>query len=166
METKELKIEIPEGFEIDKSKSTFDKIIFKKKEITYKSICDELFSDNRCWIIDDNDDSCKIKNVFVSDSRNSDSNNLTSSKQAEKILALIKLMNTATYLNGDWKPDWKNRMETKYFIFLDAEYNKIIINFAKTLQFPAVYFKSEALARLAIQILGEDVIKLALSTDY
>ena len=30
METKEIKIEIPQGYEIDKEKSTFEKIIFKK----------------------------------------------------------------------------------------------------------------------------------------
>ena len=30
METKEVKIEIPQGYEIDKEKSTFEKIIFKK----------------------------------------------------------------------------------------------------------------------------------------
>lgn len=29
---KELKIDIPEGYEIDKEKSTFEKIVFKKKE--------------------------------------------------------------------------------------------------------------------------------------
>lgn len=29
---KELKIEIPEGYEIDKEKSTFEKIVFKKKQ--------------------------------------------------------------------------------------------------------------------------------------
>ena len=30
METKEIKIEVPQGYEIDKEKSTFEKIIFKK----------------------------------------------------------------------------------------------------------------------------------------
>ena len=30
METKELKIEIPQGYEIDRQKSTFEKIVFKK----------------------------------------------------------------------------------------------------------------------------------------
>ena len=30
METKEVKIEIPQGYEIDKQKSTFEKIVFKK----------------------------------------------------------------------------------------------------------------------------------------
>ena len=32
METKELKIQTPEGYEIDKENSTFEKIVFKKKE--------------------------------------------------------------------------------------------------------------------------------------
>lgn len=32
METKELKIQVPEGFEIDKKNSTFEKIVFKKIE--------------------------------------------------------------------------------------------------------------------------------------
>ena len=30
METKEVKIEVPQGYEIDKEKSTFEKIVFKK----------------------------------------------------------------------------------------------------------------------------------------
>ena len=34
METKELNVEVPKGFEIDKDKSSFEKIIFKKKEST------------------------------------------------------------------------------------------------------------------------------------
>lgn len=36
METKEIKINVPEGFEIDKENSTFEKIVFKKKKETNK----------------------------------------------------------------------------------------------------------------------------------
>lgn len=32
MENKELKIQAPEGYEIDKENSTFEKIVFKKEE--------------------------------------------------------------------------------------------------------------------------------------
>ena len=32
MENKELKIEVPQGYEIDKENSTFEKIVFKKVE--------------------------------------------------------------------------------------------------------------------------------------
>ena len=37
METKELKITIPEGYEIDKDNSTFEKIVFKKKDTKPRS---------------------------------------------------------------------------------------------------------------------------------
>ena len=37
METKELKIEIPQGYEIDKEKSTFENIVFKKIDSRPKS---------------------------------------------------------------------------------------------------------------------------------
>ena len=32
MEAKEMKIQVPEGYEIDREKSTFDSIVFKKVE--------------------------------------------------------------------------------------------------------------------------------------
>ncbi len=37
METKEVKIEVPQGYEIDKEKSTFEKIVFKKIDNTPKT---------------------------------------------------------------------------------------------------------------------------------
>ena len=37
METKELQIQIPEGYEIDKENSTFEKIVFKKKDTKPRS---------------------------------------------------------------------------------------------------------------------------------
>lgn len=48
METKELKIQAPEGYEIDKENSTLECIKFKpiKKNITYKDICNTLFAKN------------------------------------------------------------------------------------------------------------------------
>ena len=45
METKEIKINVPEGYEIDTKKSTFQKIIFKKKDgkdLLLKDICARL----------------------------------------------------------------------------------------------------------------------------
>ena len=44
MKTKELKIQAPEGYEIDKENSTFECIKFKsiKKNITYEDICNNL----------------------------------------------------------------------------------------------------------------------------
>ena len=49
METKELKIQAPEGYEIDREESTLDCIKFKliKKNITYKEVCKNLFNKDR-----------------------------------------------------------------------------------------------------------------------
>ena len=48
METKELKIQVPEGYEIDKENSTFECIKFKsiRNDITYAEICDKIFNNN------------------------------------------------------------------------------------------------------------------------
>lgn len=52
---KELKIEIPEGYEIDKEKSSFEKIVFKKKvEINcwedLKRVSGVYITDNSCFV--------------------------------------------------------------------------------------------------------------------
>lgn len=42
METKELKIQVPESYEIDKENSTFECIKFKKKSVTIMDIMDKF----------------------------------------------------------------------------------------------------------------------------
>ena len=44
METKEFKIQVPEGYEIDKENSTFECIKFKKKSISFVDIIDKYLS--------------------------------------------------------------------------------------------------------------------------
>ena len=39
---KELKIEVPQGYEIDKEKSTFEKIVFKKIKVELPKTWDEF----------------------------------------------------------------------------------------------------------------------------
>ena len=56
MESKELKIQIPEGYEIDKDHSTFECIKFKpiQKYITYEDVCNTIFvNDNHPYFIND-----------------------------------------------------------------------------------------------------------------
>lgn len=96
METKEIKINVPEGYEIDKENSTFECIKFKpiKKELTYEDVAEELFS----------------KNMFTSDINGKilwisscgaklDKNNTTNRKQLERLFALNQLLNIAEYYN-------------------------------------------------------------------
>lgn len=97
MATKELKIQAPEGYEIDKENSTLECIRFKptKKDITYKDICDVIlktgyFINNRGEIIEIYEHD---KNIRI------DVNNAPNRKQLERLLALNQLFNIAEYYN-------------------------------------------------------------------
>ena len=98
METKELKIKVPKGYEIDKENSTFEHIIFKpiNKDIIYKDIYNNMLktgyhTDNRGKImyITKYPDAAKI-----------DKNNATNEKQLKRLLALNQLLNIAEYYNN------------------------------------------------------------------
>ena len=98
METKEFKIQIPEGYEIDKENSTFECVKFKsiKKNITYEDVCNKLFSKDKVgfYITDGG----VIDNGII-DYYAMDKNNATNRKQLERVLALNQLLNIAEYYN-------------------------------------------------------------------
>lgn len=97
METKEVKIQTPEGYEIDKENSTFECIKFKpiKKDITYEDVCNKLFKGLNGYFIT----SCGHTDTFYYESDKFASNSATNNKQLEKLLALNKLLNIAEYYN-------------------------------------------------------------------
>lgn len=97
METKELKIQVPEGYEIDTENSTFECIKFKpiKKDITYEDIADSLFCNNYLYI-------SNYGEIEYSEDCGSESyhkSNANDKKQLERLLALNQLLNIAEYYN-------------------------------------------------------------------
>lgn len=96
METKEIKIKVPEGYEIDKENSTFECIKFKpiKKELTYEDVAEELFSSSLFTL----DTIGRIYHL-CSPSSKFDKYNATSKKQLERLFALNQLLNIAEYYN-------------------------------------------------------------------
>nr|DAR58515.1 MAG TPA: hypothetical protein [Crassvirales sp.] len=97
MKTKEVKIEIPQGYEIDNEKSTLECIKFKpiKKNITYKEICDYLFKDKRTFYMSNRGEIGTCTSIWSE----MDKNNATSEKQLERLLTLNQLLNIAEYYN-------------------------------------------------------------------
>ena len=97
METKELKIQVPEGYEIDKENSTFEYIKFKsiKKDITYEKISKELLFNKPSFYISDRGEVRKsiLRQQAI------DKNNATNEEQLERILALNELFNIAVHLS-------------------------------------------------------------------
>lgn len=96
----QLTIDIPKGMEIDAENSDLAKgiIKFKPKNFTYDNIEEAL----GLW---------KTRTGIPVDISN-----------VNKLCAIDKLMNIAKYYNKDWKPNWNNRGENKYFIIWNNEY--------------------------------------------
>lgn len=165
MENKEIKIVPPPGFVIDKENSTFECIKFKPKQPTYKDIAEKLFDDNKkMWYISYGGE---IRHKQVCGNTD-DPENATSKKQCGKLLALNKLINVAKYLNDGWEPNFCDCSE-KYYLYTYNVTNatrvetRISIAGKQSTSWCSPCFKSLDLAKQAIEILGEETVKLALS---
>lgn len=116
MKNKELKVEIPDGYEIDKEKSTFENIVFKKVENELpKNWCDlkfikGFFVNGESEIKEINETHDKI--LAIEGNRNV----FPTRKEAEACLALAQLCQLRDRYNDGWKPDWKYKGEMKYCI--------------------------------------------------
>lgn len=107
METKELKIEIPQGYEIDKEKSTFEKIIFKKIPENPKT-WEEYCSLMEGKIVHHTNFDYIILQSFQ------DAHNMFATKErAKQFIALGKLLQLRDY----WVGDWKRNSDNIYIIY-------------------------------------------------
>ena len=97
METKEVKIQAPEGYEIDKENSTFECIKFKpiKRYITYEDICNSILKKGYYT----NSYGEIVGSIINIASPRTGKNNATNTKQLERILALNQLLNIVEYYN-------------------------------------------------------------------
>lgn len=157
MKANNLTIIPPEGME---AYQEGNEIKFRpiENKITYENIAKALFEGKDVWRIGD-----LVINKYNRTGCWNYLTNCTSEKQVKKLLAINQLMNVAKYLNDDWQPNWNNRSEIKYYISL---YRGINIYMTPDFHCSDIYFKSKELAQQAIDILGEETIKLALCTDW
>lgn len=120
-----LTINIPIGMEIDVENSDLKAgvIMFKKKLINYNDVWSTIITKSVSSELE----------LFV--------------KNQNKLAAINKLMNIASYYNGDWKPDWKNSGEYKYNIMRTGAYG---ITTSSIYNEGAVYFKNKEDAQAVI----------------
>ena len=124
---KEFKVEIPEGYEIDKEKSTFEKIVFKKQDSV--NCWEDIKQITGCWI---NPYSHIIS--YITPTYESSKNVFLNKKYAKSALALAQISQLLPYY--DSKVDW-NISTPKYCI---CRYNNnIIINRWDTVYHPIAF---------------------------
>ena len=114
MNTKKLKINIPEGYEIDKEKSTFEEIVFKKVADplaklpkTWEEYCKQTRnSPSYYW-----NNCCKtsiVTSVFAGFY-----NEFSTEERVKQYVALGRLLQLRDY----WVGDWKRNSDNIYVIF-------------------------------------------------
>ncbi len=91
MERKEVKIQIPEGYEIDRENSTFECVKFKsiKRYITYEDICNSILETGYYT----NSYGEIVGSIIHAVNLRIGKNNATNVKQLKRILALNQLLN-------------------------------------------------------------------------
>ena len=119
---KSIKIEIPEGYEIDKAKSTFENIIFKVINEKLPKTWEELNSIKGYYI--KNNSGVTFEHFFKTTMINK--NIFVTKEQAEASLALAQLSQLREVYRDGWKPDYTNVEQVKYVIIMHL--NQITTN--------------------------------------
>ena len=161
MNKDELTIEIPNGKTVDWDESKKqNKIVLKDKQLTYSDVCRKLFLGYGWFFTDAEGD---IHHTLGGDAY-SCANNSATKHQLKCILAKNKLANVAKYLNGEWKP-WHDKSIASIVVLMETKTGVSpceIINGSCASDCGSIWFKSKDLTRQAIEILGEETVKLAL----
>lgn len=122
----QLTINIPDGMKIDVENSDFESgvIKFKKKDITIQNVYGYILS------------------IF--------SNTGALKNKTKKLDAIDSLMSIAMFYNKDWKPDWSNIDERKFYIICDNRDESYTTEFHTSYSTNTVYFKCEKDAQAVI----------------
>ena len=129
---KTLKIEVPEGYEIDKEKSTFENIVFKEVDKKLPMSIEDLYIMST------------IANVPV--------------KYYDSITALGQLLVLRDAWNDGWEPDWGNGAKYKWCIYVSND--DIIIKDCFFSHQRILFFKTQEL-RDKFLIQFKDLIEIA-----
>lgn len=163
-----IEIEIPADKEVDWEASAVQKrIVLKDKQLTYGNVCKKLFEGSKTYYTDSNG----VIYTFVSEEHSvllKSPNNATTQHQLECILAKNMLANVAIYLNGEWKPSKTNEGHFDAYVLFATPNKDYIgeIKISNCAQNSNVLFKSRETARQAVEILGKEVVFMALEPLY
>lgn len=153
MKTKEFKIQVPEGYEIDKENSTFEKIVFKKIEKELPKRWEDLEIIDGYYV----DEDSKIYNCTEFTKAVKNRNIFPTKEEAEACVALAQLCQLRDRYNEGWKPDWKNDRELKYTIEIFCD---DIVKRIYECRYKALAFKTEELRDKFLENF-RDLIKIA-----
>ena len=114
---KTLKINSPDGYEIDKKQSTFENIVFKPLNKALPKKWEDLKDVEGYYI----DKACKPRQMeeglIIEENRNI----FATKEQAEASIALAQLSQLIKMYNNGWIPDWTDSEDKCVIVFNDNE---------------------------------------------
>ena len=140
---KTLKITPPEGYEIDKDKSTFEEIIFKPVKKQLPKSWEELGKVDGWYVTSDS----YIFRAAPQNTNNYQRNLFVTKEQAKASIALAQLSQLREVYRHGWVPDWDNADQIKHCIIrLDEKINtSTFFSFAHFLAFQSLEIRDEFL---------------------
>ena len=142
MEKKKLKINIPEGYEIDRENSTFEEIIFKKVEDPLAKLPKTWEEYKSCSRDDTSYFFCNLlKSIKASSIKaslfNGFYNEFSTEERVKQYVALGRLIQLRDYWVGDWKNDSNNFVNVIYN--LNGEIKNMGLSHKQSLNFPLTF---------------------------
>lgn len=134
MKEKSVKITPPEGYEVDKEKSSFNEIVFRAvSERKLPKTWEELDDIKGHYV----NEFCSIFALSGGFANDDNRNVFPTREEAEASLALAQLCQLRDRYNGGWKANWKNKKEDKYCIQIDGDKIRadVFCGFRHTLSF-------------------------------
>lgn len=120
MNTKSFKINIPEGYEIDKERSSFEEIVFKPVEKKLPKSWDDL-KIIKGFYVDNNAEADSVSSFDFPDVEKDLFKNVFPTKEeAEASVALAQLCQLRDVYNEGWKPDWFNENQKKHLLYFES----------------------------------------------
>jgi hypothetical protein len=113
---KTLKIEIPNGFEIDKENSTFEQIVFKEIKQLPES-WEELEIIEGYFVQGRDSECCHVKKHATSENKNI----FSTEEQAKASIALSQLSQLREVYRNGWVPDWEDSTNKYIISFRDND---------------------------------------------
>ncbi len=115
---KSVKIEVPQGYEIDKEKSTFENIVFKEVKKELPKTWEELgqIKGHYIGVRSEMSQSCGIYTTGKFHTAYQNKNVFATKEQAEASLALAQLSQLREVYRNGWMPNWKDG-DYKYCIY-------------------------------------------------
>ena len=101
---KTIKITPPEGYEVDKEKSTFNEIVFKKIKNNLPMSWEELRVIEGSFVSSNS----IIDDLYMTNAVDINRNLFPTRKEAEAMLAMAQLCQLRDRWNDGWKADWKD----------------------------------------------------------